>query len=134
MTDQPNHYVGPDGPEARVTRDKLIILGDGEDVLVTHQPAQPERFYPYEFYVMCLETDYDAQISVTSKLPNGQIIAITMSPSVPLGMLAAEPRIVGVPIEGGLGEYIVKVTGAKGPWAFEARGTCVAEPGEEPSS
>jgi acetoacetate decarboxylase len=101
----------------------------GEEVLATHAPARPDRFYPYEFYAVCLETDYDAQISIACKHPDSEEpLLLTMAPTVPLGMFAAEPRIIGVPIEGALGEYIVKVTGAKGPWALEARGTCVTEP------
>lgn len=130
---EPNHYAGPDDPRD-ITPNKLIILGDGEDILITHLPALPDRFSAYEFYAVCLETDYDAQISIECK-PFGseETITITRSEGVALGVLAAEPRIIGVPTDGPIGEYIVKVTGAKGPWAFEARGTCVAEP-EEPSS
>ena len=117
-----------------MTPDKLIILGFGEDVLVTYEPALPDRFYPYEFYAMCLETDYDAQISIACKLVGSEEpVLLTMAPSVPLGLFAAEPRIIGVPIEGALGEYIVRVTGATGPWALEARGRCVEPDPEEPS-
>ena len=127
---------GPAGPHPvdapGSTPDKLIILGLGEEVLATHAPALPDRFYPYEFYVVCLRTDYDAQIYVECK-PVGydEAVPVTPAPGVPLGMLAAEPRIIGAPIDGAVGEYTVKITGAKGPWALEVRGTCWAGEPEE---